>query len=78
MLAALLILAGCARRDQTPGACKLPPRAKEEVPRFVHASRAHYFQRDKRWAAEPIGGSGKPLGAVGCTLCCLSTHTTVY
>jgi hypothetical protein len=50
----------------------LPPRAEHPVARFVHSSGAHYLQRDKRWAAEPIGGSGKPLRNVGCTLCCLS------
>ncbi|HEX5177664.1 MAG TPA: C39 family peptidase [Chthoniobacteraceae bacterium] len=36
------------------------------------SSRAHYSQRDERWASEPIGGSGKPLRRVGCTVCCLS------
>jgi ABC-type bacteriocin/lantibiotic exporter with double-glycine peptidase domain len=50
----------------------LAPRAKESVPRFVLSSRVYYSQRDKRWAAEPIGGSGKPLKAVGCAVCCLS------
>src|SRR5215204_2562868 len=72
LVVSLLLLPGCALRDQTPGACKLPPRAEHAVARFVHRSGAHYLQRDKRWAAEPIGGSGKPLCAVGCTLCCLS------
>ena len=68
----MICLTGCARRNDAPGACRLPARAKEPVPRFVHSSRVHYVQRDKRWANEPIGGSGKPLRAVGCTLCCLS------
>ena len=71
-LAALLFSSGCARRDPTPGACNLPARTKEPVPRFAHTSGVYYRQRDKRWAAEPIGGSGKPLAAVGCTICCLS------
>src|SRR5687767_9736759 len=72
MLAALISLPGCALRERTPVECRLAPRAKEPVPRFVLSSRVHYLQRDKRWASDPIGGSGKPLRAVGCTICCLS------
>lgn len=72
LLAALLVLPGCAGRDRTPGACRLPPRATTSVPRFVHPSTAHYLQRDKRWSEEPIGGSGKPLRTVGCVVCSLS------
>src|SRR6186997_253292 len=70
LLAALVFLSGCA--DSTPGACRLAPRTQEPVWRFVLSSRVHYLQRDRRWAADPIGGSEKPLGAVGCTVCCLS------
>ena len=72
LLAVALSLGGCARRSQTPGACNLPARTKEAVPRFVHSGSVHYLQRDQRWASEPIGGSGKTLGAVGCTVCCVS------
>jgi hypothetical protein len=71
LLVAAFLLAGCAGRDATPGACKLPPRSEHAVSRFVHSS-PHYLQRDWRWAMDQIGGSGKPLFAVGCTLCCLS------
>ncbi len=31
-----------------------------------------FLQTDPRWASEKVGGSGESLGAVGCTLCCLS------
>ena len=76
VVASLLCLAGCANRGGTPGACRLPARAKKPVPRFVHPSRVHFAQRDPRWANERIGGSGKPLSAVGCTLCCASMALT--
>ena len=72
LLAVLAVLSGCAVHDETPGACRLPPRTKDSSQRFVLASHTHYLQRDKRWATERIGGSGKPLYAVGCTVCCLS------
>ena len=72
LLALLVVLTGCASHDGTPGACKLPAQTEAFSPRFVLSSRVHYSQRDTRWAAEPIGGSSKPLGAVGCTVCCLS------
>ena len=72
MLGGAMFLAGCAVREKTSIECRLSPRAKETVPRFVLASRTHFLQRDERWASEPIGGSGKPLRAVGCTICCLS------
>jgi hypothetical protein len=72
LLVAAFLLAGCARRESTPGACRLPARSRQNVSRFVVSSPAYYVQRDKRWANEPIGGSGKPLAAVGCTVCCLS------
>jgi hypothetical protein len=72
LLAALVSLGGCALRERTPVECRLPPRARESLPRFVLSARPHYLQRDARWAADPIGGSGKPLRAVGCTICCLS------
>ena len=72
VLAFVLCLTGCGNRGGTPGACRLPARAKEPVARFVNDSRVHYAQRDPRWANEPIGGSGKPLSAVGCTICCVS------
>ena len=72
MLATLVFLSGCSLHNSTPGACRLASRAQEPASRFVLSSRVHYLQGDRRWAAEPIGGSGKPLGAVGCTVCCLS------
>jgi len=72
LLGGLIFLAGCAVREKTSIECRLSSRAKKPVPRFVLASRTHYLQRDARWASEPIGGSGKPLRAVGCTVCCLS------
>src|SRR5688500_9140080 len=72
MLAVVVVLTGCASRDGTPGACKLPAQTEAFSPRFVLSSRVHYSQRDARWAMEPIGGSSKPLGTVGCTVCCLS------
>ena len=76
LLALCALISGCANGGGTPGACRLASRAKESVPRFVHASPVHYAQRDVRWAKEPIGGSGKPLGAVGCTICCASMGLT--
>ncbi len=76
VLGLLLCVTGCADRGGTPGACRLPARAKEPVDRFVHVSNVHYAQRDPRWANEPIGGSGKPLAAVGCTICCVSMALT--
>jgi hypothetical protein len=72
LLVGAFFFAACTRRERTPGACRLPARSRESVLRFVVSSPAYYVQRDKRWANEPIGGSGKPLAAVGCTLCCLS------
>ena len=72
LAAFLVVLTGCASRNGTPGACKLPAQTQAFSPRFVLSSRVHYSQRDMRWAMEPIGGSGRHLGAVGCTVCCLS------
>ena len=65
-------VSGCVLRDPAPGACRLPAKASAAVPRFVLSSPVHYAQRDRRWAADRIGGSGKTLYAVGCTICTLS------
>lgn len=35
-----------------------------------------YLQRDSRWENEAVGGSGQPIGAVGCTLCSVSMAFT--
>jgi hypothetical protein len=78
LLAAWLSLAGCASHQKTSVECRLKPRTRESVSRFVLSSPVHYLQRDRRWSAEPIGGSGKPLGAVGCTVCCLSMALTQH
>jgi hypothetical protein len=72
LFGALFFLSGCAFRESTPIECRLSPRAIELAPGFVLSSKAHYAQRDARWAQERIGGSGKPLKAVGCTVCCVS------
>src|SRR5436190_18759895 len=65
---------GCAAPTVTtrPPDCHLPPRSLDSSRRFVLSSRIHYLQGDARWAADPIGGSGKPLQNVGCAICCLS------
>jgi hypothetical protein len=78
LLAAWFSLTGCASHEKTSAECRLKPRTRESVSRFVLSSPVHYLQRDRRWSAEPIGGSGKPLGAVGCTVCCLSMALTQH
>lgn len=81
LIAAFLLaclFAGCVSSSTRPPECHLPPRTAESSPRFVLPTKAYYLQRDPRWAAEPIGGSGKPLGHVGCTLCCVSMALAQY
>src|SRR5205809_434917 len=72
------LLAGCSSPATRPPECRLPPRALDSSGRFVLSSKTYYLQRDPRWASEPIGGSGKPLGHVGCTLCCVSMALAQY
>lgn len=36
----------------------------------------YYLQVDPAWSRETIGGSGEPMGNVGCTVCCLSMAFT--
>lgn len=40
--------------------------------KLVLADIPHYCQSDPSWSSEGIGGSGETIGAVGCTLCCVS------
>jgi hypothetical protein len=56
----------------------LPARTVDASPHFTLSSKTYYLQRDPRWASEPIGGSGKPLGHVGCAICCLSMALAQY
>src|SRR5687767_1426934 len=72
LLAFLLCFGGCANRERTAIECRLKPRGKEFAPRVVLSAHVHHLQGDIRWATHQIGGSGKPLYAVGCTVCCLS------
>jgi len=77
VLLALMALTALAffswRRFSTRAAdLHLAPRAVKAVPRFTVAEAPTYLQADPRWAEARIGGSGEPLAAVGCTLCCLS------
>ena len=72
------LLAGCSTPATRPPECQLPARTRDSSPHFALSSKTHYLQRDPRWAAEPIGGSGKPLGNVGCALCCLSMALSQY
>lgn len=81
--AALLAFPACTashpKRVYTrPPECRLAPRTPDFTPRFVLSSRAHYLQKDPRWANDPIGGSGKPLREVGCAICCLSMALSQY
>lgn len=71
---------GCAAPSvkTRPPECHLPPRTREASPRFVLPARVHYLQHDARWAADPIGGSGKPLQNVGCAICSLSMALAQY
>jgi hypothetical protein len=73
-------LGGCAIPASTtrPPECHLPPRTPDSSKRFVLPSRVHYLQHDKRWASDPIGGSGKPLQKVGCAICSLSMALARY
>jgi hypothetical protein len=50
----------------------LSPMSAEAVPRSALAAEPIYLQTDPKWVAEKVGGSGEPLRAVGCTICCLS------
>jgi hypothetical protein len=75
---AMISLGGCSLSNQRAAECRLSPRAHDAVPRAVLSSRAYYLQRDSRWVAEKIGGSGKTLGTVGCTVCCLSMALAQY
>jgi hypothetical protein len=72
------LLAGCSTPATRPPECRLPARTHDSSPHFALSSKTHYLQRDPRWAAEPIGGSGRPLGNVGCALCCLSMALSQY
>jgi hypothetical protein len=73
------LLGGCATAVTTrPPELRLAPRTPDSSERFVLPSRIHYFQHDKRWASDPIGGSGKPLQNVGCAICCLSMALARY
>jgi hypothetical protein len=74
------LLAGCTTPSVTtrPPECHLPARTPDSSKRFVIPTRVHYLQHDKRWASDPIGGSGKPLQNVGCAICCLSMALARY
>lgn len=50
----------------------LPLTSSEAVPRSTLAAAPIYLKTDPKWATEKVGGSGKPLSWVGCTICCLS------
>lgn len=51
---------------------RLSPISHEVVPRLALPTEPIYLQTDPKWAGEKIGGSGEPLGRIGCTVCCLS------
>ena len=51
---------------------RLSPRSEVAVPRMTLEIKPIYVQFDPKWADEKTGGSGEPLRAVGCTICCLS------
>jgi len=51
---------------------RLSPVSAESVPRSTLPAVPIYLQTDPMWAGDKIGGSGEPLGRVGCTICCLS------
>src|ERR1041385_4501959 len=53
-------------------AVRLTSRSEQPVPRRVLENTVIYRQRDPLWLNERTGGSGETLGAVGCTVCCLS------
>ncbi len=74
------LLGGCATPtvNTRQPECRLSPRTPDSCPRFVLPSPIHYLQHDKRWASDPIGGSGKPLKNVGCAICCLSMALASY
>jgi len=47
-------------------------RGGEAFQQFPFIETPVYFQRDKAWEADRIGGTGETLGRVGCTVCCLA------
>lgn len=51
---------------------RLSPWSGQSVARTTLSPEPMHRQADPRWADETTGGSGEPLRAVGCTLCCVS------
>ncbi len=47
-------------------------RGGEAFQQFPFIETPVYFQRDRAWEADRIGGTGETLGRVGCTVCCLA------
>lgn len=45
---------------------------------WSHTNSPIYLQNDPRWKEDKIGGSQETLGAVGCTVCCVSMALAHY
>lgn len=60
------------RLHRTPQQGPVLPPAGGLATQVVLFAREIHLQTDPRWAEERIGGSGEPMAAVGCTVCCIS------
>ncbi len=75
---AVLALAGItffAWMPHRPGPARsmaIPARGGEALKLVIAEATPHHGQGDPAWSGERIGGSGETIGAVGCTLCCVS------
>lgn len=75
---AVLALAGIAffawilLRPGPPRSMSIPARGGEALKLLLAEATPHHGQGDPAWSGERIGGSGETIGAVGCTLCCVS------
>ncbi len=69
---AVIVLAAWWYLAKRGGDVHLSPWSEQAVPRATLAAEPIFLQTDARWANETTGGSGEPLSAVGCTICCLS------
>lgn len=66
LFASPFLLRGCGRPDHSIPSSGGAPFS------LPGAAEPYYVQTDPAWAEQRIGGSEEPLGAVGCTVCCLS------
>ena len=55
-----------------PSPGSIATRGGEKLDLLLTEKEPHHCQSDPAWARETIGGSEESIGAVGCTLCCVS------